>query len=310
MSIDEATSGFLTAMAEAGPPIHELSAADARSATGALKDMYGPGPEMAESRDETVHVDGGDILVRVLRPNDAPRGVLVYFHGGGWVIGSVEEYDTLGRQLAEGTGLTTLLVGYRKAPEHRYPTAVDDAWAALAWADTHRSELGVAADAPLVVAGDSAGGNLSAVLTQRARAAGGPSITAQVLIYPATRLDVESPSYREPENQLLLTAEGMRWFFDHYIPDQARREELDASPGRADDLSGLPPAVVVIAEHDPLRDEGEEYARRLAEAGVPVRSRTFERQMHGFFQMINILPGSAEGMRYVTEELTALLDQR
>ena len=232
MAIDEATAGFLAAMAAAGPPMHLLGAPEARAATGALKDLYGPGPDMAEVRDEKVDVGGDTVLVRVLRPTDAPRGILVYFHGGGWVIGSVDEYDTLGRTLAQRTGFAVALVGYRKAPEHPYPTAVDDSWAALAWVDAHRAEL--AADgAPLVVAGDSAGGNLAAIMTQRARAARGPAIDAQVLVYPATRLDAESPSYHEPENQLLLNAESMAWFLGQYIPDAAAREELDASPGRA-----------------------------------------------------------------------------
>lgn len=129
-----------------------------------------------------------------------------------------------------------------------------------------------------------------------------------MLVYPATRLDAESPSFHEPENHLLLSGESMTWFLDQYAPDVVSRAELDASPGRADDLSGLPPAVVVTAEHDPLRDEGEEYARRLEAAGVPVRSRRFERQMHAFFQMVNILPGSAAGIDYVVTVLGELLD--
>jgi acetyl esterase len=308
MPIDEATAGFLGAMTAAGPPLHQLSPEEAKASAGALKPLYGTGPDMQEVRDEQVPVDGAQILVRVLRPTDRPRGVVVYLHGGGWVIGSVDEFDTLGRQLAAGTGTTVALVGYRKAPEHRYPTAVDDVWAALTWVDANKEALGVEADAPLVVAGDSAGGNMAAVMTQRARAAGAPSIAAQVLVYPATRLDVESSSYADKENQLLLDAESMRWFLGQYIPDKAQRDELDASPGRAEDLSGLPPAVVVIAEYDPLRAEGEEYARRLADAGVPVRSRRFDGQMHTFFQMVNILPGASAGMQYVVDELDDLLD--
>jgi acetyl esterase len=308
MAIDEATAGFLMAMAAAGPPITALSAPDARLAAGALKDMYGPGPEMKEVRDEQVPVEGGSITVRVLRPSRTPRGILVYYHGGGWVIGSIEEYDTLGRLLADRTGLVTVLVGYRKAPEHRYPTAVDDSWAALAWVDARREELAFAG-APLVVAGDSAGGNLSAVMTQRARAAAGPKIDLQVLVYPGTRLDVESPSYHEPENQLLLSRESMKWFRDHYIPDLDARQELDASPGRAEDLSGLPAAVILTAEHDPLRDEGEDYARRLEAAGVPVTFRRFENQMHAFFQMVNILPGSAAGIDFVVAGIDDLIGQ-
>jgi acetyl esterase len=303
MPIDEATAGFLAAMAQAGPPVHELDAPTARVVTGALKPMYGEGPEPDSVEDVKLAVAGGTIELRVLRPL-APRGVLLYLHGGGWVIGSIDEYDTLGRILADRTGMTTVLVGYRKAPEHPYPTAVEDAWAALDWADRHRAEL-AAEDAPLVIAGDSAGGNLAAVCALRARDAGGPRIDAQVLVYPATRLDGDFPSYHEPENQLLLSAESMRWFLDHYIPAE-RRGERDASPGGAESLAGLPPAVVLTAEFDPLRDEGEEFAARLEAAGVPVRSHRFERQMHAFFQMVNILPGSAEGVDYVVESLDRL----
>jgi acetyl esterase len=303
MPVDDATAAFLAAMVQAGPPVHELDPPTARVVTGALKQLYGQGPEQDSVEDVKLAVTGGTIELRVLRPF-SPRGVLLYLHGGGWVIGSIEEYDTLGRILAARTGMTTVLAGYRKAPEHPYPTAVEDAWAALAWADRHRAEL--AADgAPLVIAGDSAGGNLAAACALRARDAGGPHIDAQVLIYPATRLDSEYPSYRDPECQLLLSSDSMRWFLDHYIPVE-RRGERDASPGGAEILTGLPPTVLLTAEFDPLRDEGEQFAARLEAAGVPVQARRFERQMHAFFQMINILPGSAEGVDYVVDSLDRL----
>lgn len=298
MAIDEATAGFLAQLAAAGPPITQLSPADARIATGALKDLIGPGPELAEVEDVQVPVTDGSVLVRVLRPTDSPRGVLVYVHGGGWVIGSADDYDALCRLLAQRTGFTTVLVEYRKAPEHRYPVAVEDCWTALAWVDAHRAEL-APAGTPLVVGGDSAGGNLTAVLTQRARAAGGPAIDVQVLIYPVVDCDLDTPCYTDPENQLMLDRTAMAWFWDHYAPDPASRPETDASPGRVPDLAGLPPAVVLTAEHDVLRDEGEEYARRLAEAGVPVRHQRFAGQMHGFFQLVNLLPSSAAGIDYV-----------
>jgi acetyl esterase len=152
------------------------------------------------------------------------------------------------------------------------------------------------------VAGDSAGGNLGAVMAQRARNHSAPPIDLQVLIYPVTDADFDTPSYVDPQNQLMLGRDGMIWFWNHYA-DPGRRAETDASPLRASDLSGLPPAVVITAEHDPLRDEGEAYAAALEAAGVPVRHRLFESQMHGFFQMVNVLPGSAAGLDHVATEI-------
>ena len=228
----------------------------------------------------------------------------MYYHGGGWVIGGLDDFDKLGRLLAQRTGCTVLLVDYRLAPEYRFPVAVDDAWAALRWADEHRAELtgtGVTGTGvPLIVAGDSAGGNLSAVMTQRARAAGGPDIALQVLVYPVTDCDMETTTYRDPGNQLMLTSDSMTWFWDHYAPDPAARLHPDASPLRAASLADLPPAVVLTAEHDVLRDEGELYATRLLKAGVPVRHQRFAGQMHGFFTMVDLLPGAGEALGYVT----------
>jgi len=310
MALDDATTAFLTEMAAAGgKAIHEMTPDEARGLTAMLAGMYGEGPEMKNSEDVTVPVDGGEILVRVLTPIEDPRGVLVYFHGGGWVIGAVPEFDTLGRVLAERTGMTTLLVDYRLAPEHRFPVAIDDSWAALNWADAHRSDL-CPSGGPMVVAGDSAGGNISAVLAQRAKDSDGPHIDMQVLIYPVTDADLDNESYSDPANQLMLSRESMVWFWDHYLPDAERRVDPDASPIRAGDLSGLPPAVVLTAEHDVLRDEGEAFARRLAWAGVPVKHRRFDGQMHGFFTMVNLLPGSAAAIDYVVAALDEALTKQ
>ncbi len=157
---------------------------------------------------------------------------------------------------------------------------------------------------PLIVAGDSAGGNLAAVVALRARDRGGPRIALQVLIYPVTDADLDRPSYVDPDNQLLLTRDAMVWFWDHYVPDAARRAEPDASPLRADSLAGLPPAVVLTAEHDVLRDEGEAYAERLREAGVPVDFRRHEGQTHGFFTFL-MLPGSERGFQHVVKAVRA-----
>lgn len=312
MALDQATTALLEQMAASGlGPLHELTPAEARGRMAALRGEAPPGPGMASVRDTRVRVSGGFVPVRILTPVAGPRGVIVYYHGGGWVIGGLADYDKVGRLLAQRTGCTVVLVDYRLAPEYRFPTAVDDSWAALRWADSRRGELtGTAGTGmPLIVAGDSAGGNLSAIMTQRARAVGGPAIALQVLIYPVTDCDLESTSYRDPANQLMLSRESMVWFWDHYAPDPEARLHADASPLRATNFAGLPPAVVLTAEHDVLRDEGELYATRLLKAGVPVRQRRFAGQMHGFFTMTDVLPGAGEALDYVAaaigEHLTA-----
>jgi len=310
MAIDEATAVFLTQLAESGAkPLHELTPEEARGVTSALGELFGPGPDVAKSDDVQVPTpDGDNITVRVLIPEGEIRALVVYYHGGGWVIGNIDEFDNLTRILANSLHAAVVNVEYRLAPEHRYPAAVNDAWTALQWANEHMTEIAGSA-VPLVVMGDSAGGNLSAVVAQKAKATG-LELASQVLIYPVTDADLDNGSYTDPQNQLLLSRESMIWFWDHYAPDPASRLNPDASPIRAGDLTGLAPAIVLTAEHDPLRDEGEAYADRLREAGVPVEHRRFPGQMHAFFTMVNLLPGSADGIAYVTERLTAQLDGR
>jgi acetyl esterase len=303
MALDQATTALLEELAASGlAPLHELTPAEARGRMAMLRGDAPPGPDMAAVRDTRVRASGGFVPVRVLVPTDQPRGVIVYYHGGGWVIGGLADYDRLGRLLAQRTGCTVLLVDYRLAPEYRFPTAVDDSWAALLWADEHRAELAgpaLSSTGPLIVAGDSAGGNLSAVMAMRARAAGGPAIALQVLVYPVTDSDLGSTSYRDPANQLMLSRDSMVWFWDHYAPDPESRLHPDAAPLRSANFAGLPPAVILTAEHDVLRDEGELYATRLLKAGVPVRHQRFAGQMHGFFTMTDVLPGAGAALDYV-----------
>jgi len=303
MALDQATTALLEQLAASGArPLHEQTPDEARGVMAALRGDAPPGPDMASVRDTRVRASGGFVPVRVLVPVASPRGVIVYYHGGGWVIGGLADFDKLGRQLAQRTGCVVILVDYRLAPEYRFPTAVDDAWAALRWADQQRAELtGATAGTPvpLIVAGDSAGGNLSAIMTLRARAADGPPIALQVLVYPVTDCDLESTSYLDPANQLMVSRDAMAWFWNHYAPDPAARLHPDAAPLRSANFAGLPPAVILTAEHDVLRDEGELYATRLVKAGVPVRHRRFAGQMHGFFTMVDALPGAAEGLDYV-----------
>jgi acetyl esterase len=307
MTVDVATKAFLEQMAAAGgKPLHEMTPDEGRALGAGLADLAGPGPEMARVTEHGVAGPHGDVPVRVLVPFATARGVIVYYHGGGWVLGRIDEFDTLARKLAERTSCAVVLVDYRLAPEHRYPTAVEDSYAVLEWVGQHIGEIAGREDVPLIVAGDSAGGNLSAVMALRARDRGGPSIALQVLIYPVTDADLDRPSYTDPENQLLLTRDAMVWFWDHYVPDAARRSEPDASPLRAADLAGLPPAVVLTAEHDVLRDEGEAYAERLTTAGVPVDFKRHTGQMHGFFTLL-MLPGSERGYQQVVKAVRACL---
>ena len=300
MALDAATIRFLKQLTEGGgKPLHESTPDEARVYLSELAELAGPAPEMQRVEDHTIDGPDARAILRILVPVENPIGVLVYYHGGGWVLGSIDEYDTVARKLAERTSCAVVLVEYRLAPEHRYPAAVDDSYAALEWVGQNIKYI-AAREVPLIVAGDSAGGNLAAVMAIRARDRNGPSIALQVLIYPVTDFNFDRPSYVDPENQLLLTRDGMIWFWDHYVPDPSRRAEPDASPLQTENLIGLPPAVILTAEHDVLRDEGEAYAARLQEANVKADLQRYASQMHGFFTLL-MLPGSELGFQQVVK---------
>jgi acetyl esterase/lipase len=278
--------GLLAAMAEEGlPPLYEMPVEDARGLPGAVAELIGPGPEVATVRDVTIPVTAGEIGARVYEPVPDPPATVVYYHGGGWVIGSVDQWDAVCRALAADSGCRVVSVEYRLAPEHRYPAAADDAYDAFVWAAEN-----LAAGGPIVLAGDSAGGTLAAVTALRARDAGGPAIALQVLVYPVVDHDFTTGSYEQyADAGLILNRAEMIWFWDHYAPDLSDRSHPHASPLRAADHTGLPPAYVLIAEYDPLRDEGLAYASTLEAAGVPVTVRRFDDQIHAFFGMVNIM---------------------
>lgn len=306
MTLDNATIALLTQLAAAAgeaPAMHEVSPAEARARMAGMAQLY---PEVAEPhrmQDVTIPGPGGDLAARVLAP-EHPRGILLYLHGGGWVVGSVAEHESLGRRLVEHTGCTVVLASYRLAPEHPWPAAVEDALAALDWVAGNREQL-AGPGAPLVLAGDSAGANLATIACRRARDSGGPDVALQVLVYPVTDHDFDNGSYTDPANQLALNRTTLEWFWDHYA-EPADRAHPDVSPARATDLSGLPPAVVITAEHDVLRDEGAAYAEQLRAAGVPVDYRQFDGQMHGFFTMVGLLPGHDAAMEYVAARIDDL----
>lgn len=304
MALDQATMKFLQDAAEAaGPdatPMWELSPKEARQAAAANDAAFGPGPEMYQTENHVfTSYDGGEFEVRVHRPTETPHSVVLYLHGGGWVVSNVDSFDTLGRMMAQQSGATVVMANYRKAPEYPFPAAVEDSWVALQWTAENLVEL-ASDSAPLYVSGDSAGGNLAAVMALRAKAAGGPKIARQILVYPVTDADFDRPSYTAPENQTLLPKEFMEWFWDHYCPDVEQRKNPDASPFRAEDLSGVAPALIITAAHDVLHDEGEAYSQRLQEAGVDVEYHAWDGQMHGFFGMINVLPASNEVLELIS----------
>jgi acetyl esterase len=269
------------------PPLWELTPDQARAGVDANASIIGAGPDVDSVRDIVIPSAAGGIKARVYSPAADAPGVVVYYHGGGWVVGSLDAWDASCRALAAASGCDVVSVDYRLAPEHVFPAAVDDAFDALSWV---AAPDGVAAGRPVVGAGDSAGGNLAAVCALRARDAGGPALAMQLLVYPVTDCDLERRSYHQYDgDELILNRRDMVWFWDHYAPDPATRVRPDASPLRARDLSGLPPAYVITAEHDPLREEGFEYAERLRAARVPVEHRHYGSQIHAFFTFVNVL---------------------
>jgi acetyl esterase len=270
-------------------PLEALSVVEARARGGSVNVAPALPPEpVAEVRDLVVDTLP-PIAARIYRPRTGTLPLLVYFHGGGWVVGSVTISDPFCRALANASGCAVISVEYRLAPEDRYPAAADDAYAATRWSADHASELGIDASR-IAVGGSSAGGNLAAVVTLMARERGAPMIAFQLLHVPVTDHDFDTASYRANGTGFGLTRSGMRWFWDHYAPDPSLRDEAYASPLRAKDLSGLPPAHVVTAECDPLRDEGKAYATRLRQAGVATTYVEYPGMVHGFTAMATIIP--------------------
>ncbi|WP_028933409.1 alpha/beta hydrolase [Pseudonocardia spinosispora] len=297
----------LSAMAEANqPPLSETTVPAARATTEGFVDLQGEPTEMAAVVTRALPGPAGEIPVRVYTPTGdlGTRPVVVFFHGGGWVIGDLEVVDRPCRVLAAATGAVVVSVDYRLAPEHRYPAPFEDCYAATEWVAEHADELGVN-PAKLAVAGDSAGGNLAAAVALAARDRGGPAISAQLLIYPVTDFDFTTASYTDNAEGYLLTRDSMRWFWAHYLGELDIGQAPYACPARAESLAGLPPAYVATAEFDPLRDQGEAYAEAMNRAGVAVSAKRFAGLIHGFFWMDKAVPAG----RPIVKEMAALLHQ-
>jgi acetyl esterase len=293
--LDPDAAAVYKAFQEAGrPPYETVAPAEARALYLKGRAVTNPEPpELKSVQPLAIPSPSGSIPARVytpmkLRQANGLAPCLVFFHGGGWVIGDLDSHDVVCRKLADEGQLIVISVDYRLAPEHKFPAAIDDAIAATKWIAANATPLGIDASR-LTVGGDSAGGNLAAVVAISARDGDGPAIAGQVLIYPAIDFAMTHPSHSEPETSILLTHSVIRWFRDHYLNGAADVHDWRASPARARTLIRLPPAYVLTAGADPLRDEGDEYAARLKEAGVAVTHRTFPGQFHGFFTMGKLL---------------------
>lgn len=289
------------------PPLHHQSVEQARAFHVAdAAALNGPPAPVAAVADRRVPGPAGELPVRVYTPEgEPPFPIVVFFHGGGWVVGTLDTYDPLCRALAAATPAVVVSVDYRLAPEHRWPAAVEDAYAATEWASRNAAALG-GVQHRLAVAGDSAGGNLAAVVALGARDRGGPAIAFQLLVYPVLDAAGGTASWREYADGYHLTADGMRWYWDHYLGG-ADGAAPDASPLRAAFVGGLPPALVIGAEYDILRDEGEAYAARLAEAGVDASASRHAGVVHGFVRWRAVTGAAGDALQEAATALRSAL---
>ena len=291
---------------EPTPPLWELRPQEGRDMYRAARAVIEELP-IGKIINEIIAGPLGDIPVRIYFPSgEGPFGTLLYFHGGGWVIGDLDTGDAVCREIAMLANLVVVSVAYRMAPENIYPAAVDDSYAALEWASTNKILL--KGNDKIGVSGESAGGNLSAVVSLKSRDQNGPKIDFQCLLYPVTDHDLARPSYSSNGEGFLLETKSMEWFWDIYCPDSKKRGEPYASPLRSGSLSDLPKALVVTAEFDPLRDEGKAYSDALSEAGVDVTYRCYDGMVHDFFSTAVIFDSSRKGFLETIASLKAELN--
>ena len=296
MPVDPQVEAILAASKDA-PQVDfwQLEPAVVRQGFGSVGPEASP-PPVGQVENRTIPGPGGELPVRIYTPDaEGPHPLLLFYHGGGFVLCDLDSHDALARQLCNRAGAVVVSVDYRLAPEAKFPAAPEDCYAATCWAVEHAAALGADASR-LAVAGDSAGGNLAAVVSQMARQRGGPSIAHQFLIYPVTDSACDTPSYAENREGFFLSEDMMKWFWHHYLEEAAHGADPMASPLRAEDLAGLPSATVVTAELDPLRDEGEAYAQRLSAAGVPTECVRYDGVIHGFVSMYEVVDKGADAI--------------
>ena len=312
MPVDPQLAAFLEASNRPGvPKMWEVGPEGARAMARAMvAATNSPRQPVADVRDRTIPGPGGPIPVRIYTPSGtAPRGALVYFHGSGFVIYDLDSHDSECRAMCNRAGITVVSVDYRLAPEHKFPAAVEDSFAALEWTAANAAELGVD-PARIAVGGDSAGGNLAAVVAQIARDRGGPRIAFQLLVYPVTDARLAHPSMDENAEGYGLTRAQMAWFIEQYVRGEADKLDPHCSPLLAKSLADLPPALVITAEYDVLRDEGEAYARRLIGAGVRTALTRYTGMIHGAFQMHGLLDAGRAMLEQAGDALRAAVGPR
>ncbi|GBF38688.1 alpha/beta hydrolase [Leptospira johnsonii] len=279
-----------------------------RDGYSAIGELLGEGPLMREIQETSIPSQGGNVFIKSYIPKTEPKSKILYFHGGGWVVGRLRDFDPFARKLAEITSSIVSLVEYRLAPEFPFPLPLEDSYAALEWISSQKETIWK--NLPLVVAGDSAGGNLAASTIMRAKETSGPKIDLQILIYPVTEAVCDTESYKEFELGPGLTKKDMEWFIAQYLPNPNTRSDHQASPLYQKDWKGLPPAIVFIADIDPLRDDGKLYAEKLKEAGVSVLFKEFQGYTHGFFTKVNLLKAPEEGLRMISEEMDRVFKRK
>jgi Esterase/lipase len=284
-------------------PLSSLEPAVARQSMQMLANFTKPAEPVASVKDITIPGPNGTIPIRIYTPfGSGPFPLFIFFHGGGWVLGDLDSYDDLCYQLTNKAGAIVISVAYRLAPEHKFPEAPQDCYAATQWIAEHAHKYN-GDPARIAIGGDSAGGNLTAVVTQMARAQQGPHLIFQLLIYPATDMTAATASLSENAEGYFLTRDDLYWFTRHYIRTEEDKRDPLASPYLAADLHGLPPALIITGEYDPLRDEGELYGQRLQEAGVPVTIHRYPGMIHGFISLPSFLQQGRNAIQECGEAL-------
>jgi len=305
MALDPDMKVLLDQMAAAKlQSFHQMTPAAAREQMTRRVSAGDPVP-IGRVEDRMIPGPNGEIPIRIYTPEGTvPFGVLVYFHGGGWVVGNIEMTDQPCRMITKAAGCVTVSVDYRLAPEHRFPAGPEDCYAATKWVSDNAAALGCDASR-IAVGGTSAGANLAAAVSLMARDRGAPKIGYQLLVYPATRRELDTPSHKQfaTDGYYILSRADMEWFWGHYLANEADAANPYACPARAKSLGGLPPALVITAEFDPLRDEGEAYAARLREEGVATVLKRYDGVTHGFFGMASVVEKSRVA---ITEASAAL----
>ncbi len=304
MPLDSTIAQLFAKMAAAGrPALSAGSPQDARDMTAATRAALGKGPDIYQVKDLKIPTRASSIAGRLFMPAAQVNGLIVYLHGGGWVIGTIDDFDAMARALATRSQCAVLLVDYRLAPEHPFPAGINDSEDAIVWAAAHLTEL-VGATVPLLVGGDSAGGNLAAVATHSLL--GRVAIKGQLLIYPVTGHDFNTQSYQQHSAGMQLTKRDMEWFFENYAP-ASMHGDPKISPMAQQNIEGLPRTVVLTSEYDVLRDDGEMYAKKLISAGVSVVTRRMAGLPHGFVRLYNIVDAADQAMTTIAQDVKTLL---